>query len=147
VSVLFGLRVGVDRLLTEGREVTWHRHAALAEAVQAGLEALGLRLVAAEGHRSATVTAAWLPDGLEWAPFNAELRRGGLAIAGGQGKLAGKILRIGHMGAVTLAELTDALRVLGETLPEFGIPADAQAGVRAATAAHAAQAPAGIATR
>jgi aspartate aminotransferase-like enzyme len=32
--------------------------------VQAGLEALGLRLVAAPENRSPTVTAAWLPDGL-----------------------------------------------------------------------------------
>ena len=41
VSVLFGLRVGVRRLIAEGRERTWARHAAIAEAVQAGLEALG----------------------------------------------------------------------------------------------------------
>ncbi len=125
VSVLFGLRVGVRRLLAEGRETTWRRHAALSSAVQAGLQALGLKLVAAQGHRSATVTAAWLPDGVEWASFTAELRRRGLAIAGGQGKFAGKIVRIGHMGDVALDELTDALRVLGETLPDFGIAADA----------------------
>src|SRR4029078_5133841 len=47
VSVLFGLRVGVRRLVAEGKEQTWSRHAAIAAAVQAGLEALGLQLVAA----------------------------------------------------------------------------------------------------
>ena len=136
VSVLFGLRVGVRRLLAEGRETTWQRHAALSSVVQAGVQALGLQLVAAEGHRSATVTAAWLPDGLDWPPFNQELRRRGLAIAGGQGKLAGKILRIGHMGDVALDELTDALRVLGETLNEFGIDADVARAVAVAEDPH-----------
>jgi aspartate aminotransferase-like enzyme len=136
VSVLFGLRVGVRRLLAEGRETTWRRHAALSSAVQAGAEALGLQLVAAEGRRSATVTAAWLPDGIEWPAFTGELRRRGLAIAGGQGKLAGKILRIGHMGDVSLDALTDALRVLAETLTEFGIEADADRAVAAAQQRH-----------
>ena len=132
VSVLFGLRLGVRRLLAEGAHATWQRHAALAAAVQAGIEALGLSLVADEEHRSLTVTAAWLPDGLEWQPFNAELRARGLVIAGGQGKWAGRILRFGHMGAVRLEELTEAIRVLGETLPDFGVAVDAAAAVAAA---------------
>ena len=74
ISVLYGLRIGVRRLLEEGRERTWARHAAIARGVQAGMESLGLRLVATAVQRSATVTAAWLPDGLEWAPFNAAMR-------------------------------------------------------------------------
>ena len=46
IAVLYGLRVGVQRLRDEGRERTWRRHAAIAAGVAAGLEALGLRLVA-----------------------------------------------------------------------------------------------------
>jgi aspartate aminotransferase-like enzyme len=131
VSVLFGLRVGVRRLLEEGREQTWARHAAIAAAVQAGLEALGLRLVAAPGERSNTVTAAWLPDGLEWGPFNAAMRAKGLIVAGGQGAWAGKILRFGHMGGVGIEEMEEAVRIMGETLAEGGRQADPPAAVRA----------------
>jgi aspartate aminotransferase-like enzyme len=131
VSVLFGLRVGVRRLIAEGREQTWARHAAIALAVQAGLERLGLVLVAAPQDRSHTVTAAWLPDGLEWAPFNAAMRAKGLIVAGGQGALAGRILRLGHMGAVGIDEMCEAVRVMGETLAEVGRPADAPGAVRA----------------
>jgi aspartate aminotransferase-like enzyme len=129
VSVLFGLRVGVRRLLDEGRERTWTRHAAIAAAVQSGLEALGLQLVAAPADRSHTVTAAWLPEGLEWPPFNAAMRSKGLIVAGGQGALAGRILRLGHMGAVGIDEMCEAVRVMGETLVEHGRPADATAAV------------------
>jgi len=131
VSVLFGLRVGVRRLLAEGREQTWARHAAIAAAVQAGLEALGLRLVAAPQDRSCTVTAAWLPDGLDWPPFNAAMRAKGLIVAGGQGAWAGRILRFGHMGGVGIDEMCEAVRVMGETLAEHGRQADAPAAVRA----------------
>ncbi|MBA3687887.1 MAG: alanine--glyoxylate aminotransferase family protein [Chloroflexi bacterium] len=131
VSVLFGLRVGVRRLLDEGREQTWARHAAIAAAVHAGLEALDLRLVAAPGDRSSTVTAAWLPDGLEWAPFNAAMRAKGLIVAGGQGAWAGRILRFGHMGGVGIDEMMDAVRTMGETLAEHGRQTDPPAAVRA----------------
>ena len=131
VSVLFGLRVGVRRLLAEGREQTWARHAAIAAAVQAGLEALGLSLVAAPQDRSSTVTAAWLPEGLDWAPFNAAMRAKGLVVAGGQGAWAGRILRFGHMGGVGIDEMCEAVRVMGETLADHGRQADAPAAVRA----------------
>jgi aspartate aminotransferase-like enzyme len=132
VAVLYGLRVGVQRLRQEGRERTWARHAAIAGAVAAGLESLGLRLVAVPADRSATVTAAWVPDGVEWAPFNAAMRGKGLVIAGGQGKWTGKILRFGHMGEVGIDEMADALRIMGETLPDFGHEADADAAARVA---------------
>lgn len=143
ITVLYGLRVGVRALLSEGRERTWARHAAMAGAVAAGMEALDLRLVAAPRDRSATVTAAWLPDGMEWAPFNADMRGRGLVIAGGQGKWAGRILRFGHMGDVGIDEMADALRIMGDTLPDHGHPADGAAAARAAHEAfEAATAPA-----
>ena len=140
ISVLYGLRIGVQRLREEGRERTWARHAAIASGVVAGIEALGLRPVAPAAHRSATVTAAWLPDGTEWAPFNAAMRARGLIIAGGQGKWTGRILRFGHMGDVGIDEMAEALEIMGSTLPEFGHSADAAAASRAARAAFEAHA-------
>jgi aspartate aminotransferase-like enzyme len=136
VSVLYGLRAGVQTLIEEGREQTWRRHSAIAAGVAAGMEALGLRLVAAASDRSWTVTAAWVPDGVDWAPFNAAMRARGLIIAGGQGKWAGRILRFGHMGAVGIDEMADALRLMGSTLPDFGHDADGDAAARAAIEAY-----------
>ena len=132
ISVLYGLRVGVRRLREEGRQRTWARHAAIASGVVAGMEALGLRPVAPKEHRSATVTAAWLPDGIEWGQFNAAMRGKGLVIAGGQGKWTGRILRFGHMGDVGIDEMAEALEIMGGTLPEFGHAADGMAAGRAA---------------
>jgi aspartate aminotransferase-like enzyme len=132
ISVVYGLQVGVARLREEGTTRTWARHSAVAAGVAAGVEALGLRLVAAPTCRSATVTAAWLPEGLQWGPFNAAMRARGLVVAGGQGKWSGRILRFGHMGDVGIDELADALRIMGRTLPEFGHATDADAAAQAA---------------
>jgi aspartate aminotransferase-like enzyme len=129
ITVLYGLRVGVQRLLAEGREHTWERHAGIAAGVAAGLEALGLRLVAAAPDRSPTVTAAWVPDGVDWGPFNAAMRAQGLVIAGGQGKWTGRILRFGHMGEVGIDEMAVAVEIMGRVLADFGHEADpAEAG-------------------
>ena len=133
ISVLYGLRVGVQRLREEGRERTWARHAAIAAGV--GRRPRGARPAAWSRHRSigpATVTAAWLPDGIEWGPFNAAMRGKGLVIAGGQGKWAGQILRFGHMGDVGIDEMAEALEIMGGTLPDFGHAADGAAAARAA---------------
>jgi len=131
VAVMYGLRIGVRRLMEEGRERTWTRHQAIAAGSQAGLEGLGLRLVAKPEHRSATVTAAWLPDGLEWGPFNADMRSRGLVVAGGQGKWAGRIMRFGHMGMVEIDEMVDAVRVMGETMGDHGFLTDVTAACQA----------------
>ncbi len=53
-----------------------------------------------------------VPDGLDWKAFNGELKRRGLVLAGGQGKLTGKIFRLGHLGSVTVEEILGAMSVL-----------------------------------
>lgn len=141
VSVLFGLRAGIALLRAEGRSATWARHVAIAAGAHAGLEALGLQLVAAAGHRSPTLTAAWLPRGVQWADLNAAMRSRGLIVAGGQGEMAGKILRLGHMGDVAIDEVADAIRVMGEALIRIGHAADGSGAAAAARAAHDAGAP------
>jgi aspartate aminotransferase-like enzyme len=136
VSVLFGLREGVQRLRAEGRERTWARHQAVAAGSRAGLVALGLQLVAPPGHRSPTVTAAWLPDGIAWADLNADMRSRGLVVAGGQGKWAGRIMRFGHMGMVGIDEMAAAVQVMGETLADHGHAAPVAGAVAAVHAAY-----------
>ena len=77
-----------------------------------GWTALGFELFADPRHASKTVTAAVVPDDLDWKAFNGELKRRGLVLAGGQGKLTGKIFRLGHLGSVTLEEILGAMSTL-----------------------------------
>ena len=55
-------------------------------------------------------------------------------LAGGQGQWAGRILRFGHMGEVSIHEMADGLRVLGDGLSELGRAADGAAAADAAVA-------------
>ncbi len=135
IAVLFQLDVALELMERETIEGVYRRHASVAAATRAGLEALGFRLFADTAHFSTTVTNAWLPDGVEWNALNSALLARNLVIAGGQGKLAGKTLRVGHLGDVDLEDITDVFQVLEEELPKLGFAVQAGAGVAAATAA------------
>jgi aspartate aminotransferase-like enzyme len=111
------------------------RHAACGAATRAGLQALGFRLFADRRHASDTVTAVWLPDGVEWKTFDADLRARGLVAAGGQGNLAGKIFRIGHLGDVTLADILAVMEILEESFEAMGRPIERGSAVSAASRA------------
>jgi alanine-glyoxylate transaminase/serine-glyoxylate transaminase/serine-pyruvate transaminase len=98
---------------------------------------MGFRLFADPAHRSETVTAAWLPDGLDWKTFNTALKAQDLVLAGGQGKLAGKVFRVGHLGSVTTGEILEAIATIESVSIDLGLPVTAGSGVAAAERAAA----------
>ena len=112
IAVVYQVDEGLRLMGLEGKDAIFARHAACAAAAQAGLAALGFQLFADPPHASLTVTAAHVPDGLDWKAFNAEVKRRGVVLAGGQGKLTGKIFRLGHLGSVTLEEILGAISTL-----------------------------------
>ena len=112
ISVVFQVDEGLRLMKLEGAASIFARHAACAAASRAGLQALGFELFADPRFASRTVTAAHVPEGLDWKAFNAEVKGRGVVLAGGQGKLTGKILRLGHLGSVSLEEILGALSTL-----------------------------------
>ncbi len=137
VAVAFQVDEGIRLMNEEGQAGVFARHVACAAATQAGLEALGFELFAAPSHRSKTVTAAWIPEGLDWKTFNGEIKRRQLVLAGGQGKLTGKVFRVGHLGSVTLIEILDALSTMEAVSLEWGRRVEPGAAVAAAERAAA----------
>jgi aspartate aminotransferase-like enzyme len=114
VAVVYQVDEGIRLMHDEGKEAVFARHQVCAAATRAGLQALGFELFADQAHASRTVTAAWVSEGTDWKAFNAEVRRRGVVLAGGQGKLQGKIFRVGHLGSVILDEIVGALTALEE---------------------------------
>ncbi len=112
IAVVYQVDEGLRLMAAEGAEAIFARHEACAAASRAGLEALGFELFADPRFASKTVTAASVPDDLDWKSFNGELKRRGLVLAGGQGKLTGKIFRLGHLGSVTIEEVIGAMSAL-----------------------------------
>ena len=117
LPVLFAMEAGIRLMLREGREAVFRRHADAASAARERLSTMGLGLVADEATASNTVTAAWLPAGVSWPELSRALQeRHGIVLAGGLGRLAGKILRLGHLGWTTPADVHRAADALASHL-------------------------------
>jgi aspartate aminotransferase-like enzyme len=143
VSVLYQVDEGLRLMNLETQAGVFARHEACAAATRAALTALDFELFADARHHSKTVTAALLPEGLEWKAFNGAVKRQDVVLAGGQGKLTGRIFRVGHLGSVTVEEilgvaaaLEAALLSLGRTIvPGSGVAAAQRAALEASRAA------------
>jgi aspartate aminotransferase-like enzyme len=145
VAVLYQIDEGLRLMQAEGDGV-FARHAAAQAMTRAGLRAIGFELVAPDPIASKTVTA-WIPESLDWKAFNAGLKARGLVLAGGQGKLKGRIFRLGHLGSVTTDDILAAIGVIEATAIEQGMNVRAGAAVASAQQAllDAGRTPAGVA--
>ena len=130
-TLILALRTALRRIKDEGLENVWQRHRRMSEACQAGVQALGLELFStrpAEG-----LTAFRVPAGLKESQIrNALTERFGITTVGGQEKLKGTIIRIGHMGYTDELDVISTLAALEMTLADLGY--DVEPG-RAITAA------------
>ncbi len=124
IGLLFALSTGLRLVEAEGLQARFARHRRTAHAVRAGVRALGLRVVPVDADASEAVTAVWLPDGVDAKALLAKLRtEHGVVLSGGQGPLAGKIFRFGHLGWVPDEAVLAGLRALEIVLPQVGGPA------------------------
>lgn len=100
--------VGFDAIIAQ--------HYQIRDAVRTALRTLDLELLVKDEHASPTVTAFIPKDENELKKIKKELKtQFNITIAGGQGKLKGQILRVGHMGDVspfTLLSFISALEIL-----------------------------------
>jgi aspartate aminotransferase-like enzyme len=133
VTLFRALDVALDLLFTEGLPQAFARHALLARAARAGIEALGLERFGPDDENANVVTVARLPDEIEGAKVPKLMRdRYGVTIAGGQGHLKGRIARIAHCGYYGAFDIVIALSALEMALRDLGHDAEPGAGAGAA---------------
>lgn len=117
-GMVVSLQAGLQRILSEGLDNVYARHAAAGQALQDGLEGMGLKLFAQEGARLAQLTTVEVPDSVDSAAVrNFLMDKYNLEIGPGTGEYASKIWRIGLMGhnateanaQLVLSALKDAL--------------------------------------
>ena len=101
-QLLRGLRASLDLLLAEGLDNVFARHTRLAEGVRKAVDAWGLKLCAEDPKwYSDTVTAIRVPEGVDSAEVvKTAYFRYNLSLGVGLTKIAGKVFRIGHLGAL-----------------------------------------------
>jgi alanine-glyoxylate transaminase/serine-glyoxylate transaminase/serine-pyruvate transaminase len=99
ISMIFALREGLRLVLEEGLKARWDRHLQNHRALKAGLTAMGLTYIAADGHQLPQLNAVRIPAGVnDLAVRQQMLSRFGIEIGGGLGEFKGKAWRIGLMG-------------------------------------------------
>lgn len=132
IPLVVALAESLRAIRAVGVETLWARCRRLAAAARAGLQTIGLQLVArrpADG-----MTAAYLPSGVDGRAFLARLfDRFAIRLSGGQGQLAGKIIRMAHFGTIDEVHLLGAIAAIELALAEFGQIVKLGSGVGAAS--------------
>jgi aspartate aminotransferase-like enzyme len=121
VSLLFALDAQLEHMMEEGMEARWARHAGMAERTWAWVDeqragGRDIRVLAPEGYRSPAVTCISAPAGRTGPQIVSAMKSRGFVITPGYGDAKDAMIRIGHMGEHTLAELDVLLGTLDEVL-------------------------------
>jgi alanine-glyoxylate transaminase / serine-glyoxylate transaminase / serine-pyruvate transaminase len=131
-SLLFALREALRMLHEEGLQNVFRRHDRHARATRTAVEAWGLDIVCENPREySSSMTAFFMPDGHDADRFRAlVLELFDMSLGVGLSRLAGKVVRIGHLGsfndlmlAATLSGIEMGLRVAGIPHREGGVTA------------------------
>jgi len=119
VSLICALRESLRLLREEGWENILARHAKLAEATRKAVLALELKIFSKVP--SNVLTAIKIPSGIDGGKLRKIMRDGyGVEVAGGQAELAGKIIRIAHLGWMDASDMIVVLSSLEMGLVKLG---------------------------
>ncbi|MEX2393255.1 MAG: alanine--glyoxylate aminotransferase family protein [Actinomycetota bacterium] len=133
VTIFRAFRTALQMVEQEGIEAAWERHAVLGRACREGVKAIGLDVQTEEADRACVLTAVVAPEGLDGGTISKHMRiKHGIVFAPGQGKLKGKIFRIGHCGYYGPRDILMGLAALEATLQTLGYPVKEGAATSAA---------------
>ena len=140
ISMIYALREALRIVDEEGLQQRFARHRRSARALWAGLEAMGIGLIAPEGYRAYSLTTVRIPEGVDDAALRRTLLEDwGIEIGGGLGPLRGKAWRVGLMGYNSTAKsVLTFLAALESALVQQGLEIAQGAGAAAAQRALAA---------
>ena len=113
ISLMWALDVALDRILVEGLDARFARHALMADRVR-GWAAKNFGLFAAEGYRSQTVTCVQKAKSIDVKALNTFLKSKGKQISDGYGKVKDNTFRIAHMGEIQLSDVDELLMAIDE---------------------------------
>ncbi len=132
ISLVVGLAEALKIIKEMSLEQIFQETAKMAQATREAMKSLGLELFAPLSPSEAC-TAVKVPEGIDGEKLVKLMReKYGFTIAGGQGKVKGKIFRIAHMGYISRYELISCISALEEALLELGYQLELGRGVKKA---------------
>lgn len=131
-NLLYGLHEAIDMILAEGLDTVFARHARLAAACRAAVNAWGLEIQCKDpAVYSPVLTGVMMPEGVNADDVRTLIyQRFNMSLGQGLGKVRGKMFRIGHLGdcndltlMATLAGCEMGLQLAGVKLEGSGLEA------------------------
>tara|TARA_B100000427_G_C15505780_1_gene593885 strand:+ start:1273 stop:2358 length:1086 start_codon:yes stop_codon:yes gene_type:complete len=117
LTTMYTLHDSLHKMVSEGMETIFDRHSRIAQFTRDLAKNIGLDILPIEAYASDTVTAIKLPENVDGKMVVKEVEKNyNIVLGGGQQKLAGKIIRIGHMGWINQEDIEASIIALKETL-------------------------------
>jgi 2-aminoethylphosphonate-pyruvate transaminase len=120
VQAFYAFDVALDLTLAEGVEARNARYCALATQLRDGLADLNFRFLLPPEHRSCTLTAIYLPEGVSYSDLHGQLKSKGFVIYAAQDSLKQRVFRIANMGQITSSDMAAFLDALRQVLTKAG---------------------------
>ena len=121
VNLVWAMLEATKIIAEEGLAARAARHRKNADAVACALEAVGCKILAAEGCRASTLSVVLYPDGVDDAAFRSNMINAeNVVVANALGAYAGKAFRLGHMGNITENDMIVALSAVERSLMTCG---------------------------
>ena len=118
MPLIYALDVGLDRMLAEGLENRFARHAAMAKRTQSWAIEHGMNPMSPEPYRSKTVSTIQNSHGWDISALNKFLLQRGMRIANGYGIWKDKTIRIAHMGEIQMNDVEALLAAFEEFMAQ-----------------------------
>jgi aspartate aminotransferase-like enzyme len=114
MPLIYALDVQLDRILAEGLENRFARHAAMAKRTQTWAIEHGMQPMQPEPYRSKTVSTIQNTHGWDISALNKFLLQRGIRISNGYGVWKDKTYRIAHMGEIQMSDVETLLALMEE---------------------------------
>lgn len=118
IPLIYALDVQTDRILAEGLDNRFARHAAMSGRVQTWAIEQSMNMMVPDPYRSKTVSVIQNSRGFEVAALNKFLSLRGMCIANGYSIWKEKTFRIATMGETQLSDVEDLLLAIEEFLKQ-----------------------------
>ncbi|NPV44032.1 MAG: alanine--glyoxylate aminotransferase family protein [Firmicutes bacterium] len=122
ISLVVSVNESLDMIFEEGLKNVYKRHFAISRAIKKSLPLIGFELFPETVvERSPSVTALKVPDGLTSSQIiDMAMGKYGILIASGLGKYKNSVIRIGHMGSISIREAVLLITILENIMYELG---------------------------
>ncbi len=130
ITIIEGLNLSLKRILNEGLENVFKRHALLALSVQEAAKAINLELFAKRPANS--LTAIKSPNNINSGDIINLMKSYGVSVSNGQGSMKGKIIRIAHLGYFDKPDMLMTISALEMALKKLDANSNFSGGIKKA---------------